>query len=225
MIFDFIWLALPDHSNIIKQRWIVVFPSLCFYCEQIIIMSLFTLFRQKIKVKNRLYENTLNSTKSNSGFALSDLKKHTVNTLNRLFLRIKSKTKSPTTMNCTRLYLSFLLKKIFMNISYYFSNFSPPFCSESSKLRVCSSSSSSSCCQSFPDCQCFEIQAQQLAKFTFSEFLSHNKLSHRQPPGISCDDTSISSTNTVDCEMSRKPCQLSSQNPGTRFWLLQKSHN
>ena len=35
------------------------------------------------------HENTLNSTNSNSGFALGNLKKHTVNTLNQLFLRIR----------------------------------------------------------------------------------------------------------------------------------------
>ena len=195
------------------------------------IMSIFTLFRQKIIVKNRLSENTLNSINSNYGFALGNLKKHTMNTLNILFFQNKKQNKrSDNNELHHKLYLSLLLKKNGTDYLILFQQFQPiihdsEFCSESSKVRVCSSSSFGY--HHFAHYSQFVLVSKykRAACQISNEFLSGNNLSHRQPPENSCEVTSTSPADSVDCGMSRKHCQSASQNPGTRIPSLQKCQN
>ena len=42
----------PDHSSTVNQRWVIIFLRLFSYYEQIMSMSIFTLFRQKIIEKS-----------------------------------------------------------------------------------------------------------------------------------------------------------------------------
>ena len=63
-------MGFLDHSNIVNQRWIIV----CFYYEQNMIINFYTV-QTKNHSKKEISENTLNGSKPNSGFVLSNLSK------------------------------------------------------------------------------------------------------------------------------------------------------